>query len=119
MSYDITFRVRVADTDKYVDVGWCDANITWNVREIITRSTGLEWLNEQNNGACVDIMPSIQKGYNELCAHPEKYKPYEAENGWGTVEGTKKFFKNILDSWNEYAAGEDPEIVSAATFWII
>lgn len=28
MSYDTSFRVRVADTDKYIDVGECQANIT-------------------------------------------------------------------------------------------
>ena len=82
MSYDISFKVRVADTDKFVTVGNCDANITWNVRKIIELSTGLPWLNEENNGYCVDIMPAIQKGLNELRAHPEKYKQYEAENGW-------------------------------------
>ena len=55
MSYDISFKVRVADTDKFVTVGNCDANITWNVRKIIELSTGLPWLNEENNGYCVDI----------------------------------------------------------------
>ena len=59
MSYDISFKVRVADTDKFVTVGNCDANITWNVRKIIELSTGLPWLNEENNGYCVDIMPTI------------------------------------------------------------
>ena len=42
MSYDVTFKAKVEGTDCYVEVGDCDANITWNVREIITRSTGLE-----------------------------------------------------------------------------
>ena len=74
MSYDISFKVRVADTDKFVTVGNCDANITWNVRKIIELSTGLPWLNEENNGYCVDIMPAIQKGLNEqgdLLCHQE------------------------------------------------
>lgn len=33
MSYDISFRVKVEGTDRYLDTGYCDANITWNVRE--------------------------------------------------------------------------------------
>ena len=82
MSYDIAFKVRVADTNKYVTVGDCDANITWNVRPIIEKSTGLPWLNEENNGYCVDIMPAIQRGLDELRSHPNKYKKFEAENGW-------------------------------------
>lgn len=119
MSYDISYRVRVADTDKYIESWYTDANITWNARRIITESTGLEWENEKNNGLCTDIIPCIVKGFHELCTHPEKYREYEAENGWGTVEGTKRFFKTILDSWNEFAESTDPEIVAVTTFWIL
>lgn len=119
MSYDIVFKVKVADTDKYVTVGDCSANITWNVRKIIELSTGLPWLNEENNGYCVDIMPAIQKGLNELRAHPEKYKQYEAENGWGTVSGTARFFAQILKDWEEYTRWEDPEVIAKTTFWVV
>ena len=118
MSYDISFKVKVEGTNKYVEVGDCNANITWNVHEIITRSTGLEWKNEENNGLCVDIMPYIEKGYNELLSNHDKYKLYEAENGWGTVSGTIRFFKNILDAWRTFSVNEDPEIVKVTTFWI-
>lgn len=118
MSYDITFKVRVADTDKYIDVGNCEANITWNVRKIIELSTGLPWINEENNGLCVEVIPHIQKGYNELCAHPERYKQYEAKNGWGTVEGTRKFFGDILNAWSDYVQYQVSEIIAVTTFWI-
>ena len=60
MSYDISFKVKVEGLeDTYVSVGECDANITWNVREMIVKSTGLEWKNEQNNGLCKDVIPYI------------------------------------------------------------
>ena len=39
MSYDITFKVKVEGVDQYVPIGSCDANITWNAREIIELST--------------------------------------------------------------------------------
>lgn len=119
MSYDISFRVKVDGIDKYVDVGNCDANITWNVRKMIEESTGLPWINEANNGYCVDIIPAIQKGLSELIAHPEKYKQYEAPNGWGTISGTTRFFQQIIQDWNEYTKWEDPEIVAKTTFWIV
>lgn len=119
MSYDIEFKVRVADTNKYVTVGDCDANITWNVRPIIEKSTGLPWLNEENNGYCVDIMPAIQKGLDELRSHPNKYKKFEAENGWGTVSGTARFFAQILQDWNEFTRWQDPEVVAKTTFWVV
>lgn len=120
MSYDIKFKVKAEGADVWIPVGDCDANITWNVREIITRSTGLEWRNEENNGYVADVIPFITKGLGELYTHPEKYKKYEAKNGWGTVEGTIHFFEEILKSWKELKSGwyGDPQIADIATFWI-
>lgn len=117
MSYDIRFRVQVKDTDEYVDVGNCDANITWNVRKIIVKSTGLEWKNEENNGFVKDVIPYIKRGLSELEYFPEKYKKYESPNGWGTIEGTKNFFKNIIISWDTLNYFS-PKIADVATFWI-
>ena len=54
MSYDIKFKVKVEGVDAYVEVGDCTANITWNVREIITQSTGLKWNNEENRHSQTD-----------------------------------------------------------------
>lgn len=118
MSYNISFKVKVEGIDKYVEVGNCHANITWNVRKIIELSTGLPWENEANNGLCKDIIPCIEKGYNELLYYPEKYKQYEAPNGWGTVEGTKKFFGDILVAWKNLKLFEDKELLDVVTFWI-
>lgn len=117
MSYDISFRVKVEGVDAYVDVGECDANITWNVRKIIELSTGLPWRNEENNGLCVDVMPKIKQGLEELRKHPKKYKPYEAKNGWGTVKSTIGFYENILDAWDDFMRWHE-ELVPVATFWI-
>ena len=117
MSYDISFRVKVEGVDAYVDVGECSANITWNVREMIKASTGLPWLNEENNGLCIDVIPKIVDGYKELLFHPKKYKQYEAKNGWGTVGGTTNFFKQIINDWESFCS-DYPELVPVATFWI-
>lgn len=117
MSYDISFKAKVEGLDRYVDVCYCDANITWNVRDIITRSTGLEWKNEANNGFCKDVIPEIEKGLLELRRNGAAYKQYEAKNGWGTVGGTINFFKRILDAWDRFVA-YDEELANIATFWI-
>lgn len=117
MSYDISFKAKVENFDYYVTVGHCEANTTWNVREMICKSTGLDWKNCQNNGLCKDVMPKIEAGYNELTFNPYKYKKYEAANGWGTVESTRDFFKQILDDWKD-TIRFDNEIEEFATFWI-
>lgn len=117
MSY-ITFKVKVEGIDKYVPVGDCEANITWNVGKIIRLSTGLPWHNCENNGYCKDIMPCIARGLKEVSSHPEKYKPYEAKNGWGTVEGVIRFFTSILEAWDDFCKWEDEKLVAVTTFWI-
>lgn len=117
MSYDISFKVRVHNTDMYVPVGKCHANITWNVREIITRSTGLAWINEENNGSCSTVIPIIEEGYKKLCSDPKKYKKYESPNGYGTVEGVIHFFECILEAWKDFQIWYLP-LVPYATFWI-
>ena len=117
MSYDISFRVKVEGVDSYVEVGDCEANITWNVRKIIELSTGLPWHNEANNGLCVDVIPKIEQGLMELRKNPKKYKPYEAKNGWGTVEGTIRFYERILEAWEKFISWYE-ELVPVVTFWI-
>lgn len=117
MSYKVEFKVKVEGVPIYVPVGYGIANVTWNVREIIVRSTGLPWVNEANNGLCSEIMPKIIDGRNELLLYPEKYKPYEPSNGFGSVAGTKRFFQGIIDDWN-FLVATNPELAAVATFWI-
>lgn len=117
MSYDIGFKVKVEGVDCWVEPMDCDANVTWNVREMIEKSTGLPWLNNDNNGLCIDVIPYIEHGVKELTEHPGKYKKYEAQNGWGTVESTLRFFQRILIEWGYFKASY-PELVSVVTFWI-
>lgn len=118
MSYDVSFKVKVEGVDKYVPVGDCNANITWNVGKIIRLSTGLPWINEANNGLCKDVIPRICDGLEELKLRPWKYKPHEAANGWGTVEGTIRFFEEIIDAWKSFVLLNDDAFVNVVTFWI-
>ena len=118
MSYDISFRVKVEGTDAYIPVGECEANVTWNVREIIVQSTGLEWKNEENNGLCTDVIPKIIDGLKELQTNPQKYKPLESPNGWGTVNGTISFFMTVLHDWENFKRDYE-ELAPVATFWIM
>ena len=120
MSYDIDFRVKVEGLeDKYVSVGDCNANITWNLRDMIVNSTKLEWKNCENNGLCKDVIPHIVDGLSELMKHPKKYKQYESPNGWGTIEGCKGFFTTIINDWNDFC--EDSctgDLADVTYFWI-
>lgn len=121
MSYDIAYRVRCFEKpDIWVDVGLIDANITYNVGDMIRASTGLEWKNEADNGLVKDVIPYIIKGFDELEKHPEKYKRYESPNGWGTIEGCKRFFTWCLQDWMNFCEGYDTrELKDVVHFWIV
>lgn len=120
MSYDINFKVKVEGLeDRYVTVGECDVNITYNLGTMIRKSTGLEWNNEANNGLCKDIMPRIADGLSELMKHPQKYKQYEAENGWGTIEGCKRFFAQLINDWTAFCNDSwTSDLQDVTYFWI-
>ena len=66
---------------------------------------------------CVDVIPRIRHGPEELQSSPEKYKQYEAINGWGAVKGTVRFFQQILHDWSEFVRQHE-ELVPVVTFWI-
>ena len=118
MSYDITFRVQEKETNEWVDLLFDVANTTWNVTEMICKSTGLEWNNEEDNGYVKDIIPKIEKGRRELIEYPEKYRKYESPNGWGTIDGTIGFFSDIIKSY-EILCNDSPKLAEVAKFWII
>ena len=126
MSYDISFKVKVENVNHWIDIGDCDANITWNVGEMIRKSTGLEWNNTENNGFCKDIIPHIVEGLRQLENKPEFYKKYESPNGWGTIEGCKNFFRRIIKCWDTFCKKnysimdkeEADKLINVTTFWI-
>lgn len=117
MSYHVVFKAKVDGANAWVEVGYCEANTTWNVREMIEKSTGLPWLNCENNGLCSEVIPKIEHGLHELENNRMEYIQYEAKNGWGTVETTKRFFMDILRSWRSLQ-WDEPELAKVATFWI-
>ena len=120
MSYDIDFKVKVEGLEnRYVSVGDCRANVSWNFKEMIKQSTGLEWKNASNNGLCKDVIPYITIGLTELMNHPEIYKQYEPKNCYGTIEDCKAFFRSILNDWHKFCKDEwEKDLVDVAYFWI-
>ena len=121
MSYDISYRVRCLEKpDVWVDVGLIDANITYNVGDMIRASTGLEWKNDADNGLVKDVIPCIMKGLEELEKYPEKYKKYESPNGWGTISGCKNFFTRCILDWTIFTEDSwTSPYKDIVHFWIV
>lgn len=101
MSYDVSLKVKVEGIDKFVEIE-DGGNITWNVRELIAKSSGWEIKNMDNNGTAEEIGKMIEMGIKNLTKNPEKYRQYEAENGWGTIEGTLNFYRNLLEACKKH-----------------
>lgn len=116
MSYDISFRARVHNTNLYVPV-YYSANVSWNVREIIVNFTGLEWKNEENNGLCTDVIPKIREGCEKLRAAIQKYDDLESPYNLDDLRIVDKFLLEILDDWREFEF-YNPELVPHVTLWI-
>ena len=50
-------------------------------------------------------------------ANPDKYKQYEAANGWGTVEGTKRFYETCLNNASDWISCNE-DLLPVAVIWV-
>lgn len=120
MSYDIRFGVKVENMSGYIAT--IDqpeySSPTYNLRELFVQSMGWHykqgvWYN------CLEVMPKITKGIDELFTHPRFYKQYEASNGWGTVESAYKSLKSIVEKIGEITGGDGWNEIPLDCLWII
>lgn len=118
MSYDVSFRVKVQDKPIYTNLAYVNsANITWNVRELILKSSGWDIKNCDNNGLATEWIKKINKGIEELTNNPNEYRQYEASNGWGTVEGTLGFYKICRGMFEELMVYHE-DLIDVAVVWV-
>ena len=87
MSYDIELGVRVEGArDIIVYVGEPElSSPTYNLGTMFRECTG--WDFEQSRWYKVsEVLPLIKHGIIELETNEEKYKKYNAKNGWGNTQ---------------------------------
>lgn len=104
MSYDIRIKVRVADADHIFAVVAKPEHDspTYNLAKMFRVCTG--WDFEQGKEyKCIDVIDNIIKGINELKLYPAKYKKYEPDNGWGTIESAILSLESMRDCIYETA----------------
>lgn len=113
MSYDIRLGVKVADDcNLFAVIAEPElSSPTYNLRNMFVAC--MDWDYAQSKWYNVaDVLPKIRRGIAELQEHPDKYKRYNAPNGWGTVssalDALKSLYQCILDNsaeasrtWNE------------------
>jgi hypothetical protein len=107
MSYDIRFGVKVEGMDGYIAV--IDepeySSPTYNLRDMFVACMGWdykqgEWYN------CAEVFPKIRHGQEELTLHPQRYRKYNAKNGWGTVSSAKECLDSVVQKIGEIVGGD-------------
>jgi len=101
MSYDVSFKAKLEGMDKWVYVGAKWINYTSNVSTLIKEVCG-SYPSYWNGKRCADIYPVLKRGADLLTQCPQMYRQFEPANGWGSVEGTLEFLKNIISVCLEY-----------------
>lgn len=101
MSYDICWCVETVrennDGDRFVVVHTPEYDSpTYNYRKMFVAC--MDWDYKQGEYyPMAEVLPKLQRGLEQLVEHPEKYRQYEPENGWGTLDGAIRCIENWID----------------------
>ena len=101
MSYDIRWCVETVrannDGEKYVVVHAPEYDSpTYNYRKMFVAC--MDWDYDQGEYyPMLDVLPKLRHGLAQLIEHPELYRQYEPENGWGTLSGAVRCLTNWID----------------------
>lgn len=110
MSYDIRWCVETVRAnkhgDKFVVVHTPEFDSpTYNYRKMFVAC--MDWDYDQGvSYPMLTVLPKLRHGLAQLIEHPERYRQYEPENGWGTLGGAVKCLTNWIDeltneeNWN-------------------
>lgn len=101
MSYDVSFKAKLEGTEQWVYVGDDWINHTSNTAAMIKEVCG-SYPSEWNGKSCSELTPILEAGTTELRRYSQKYRQFEAENGWGTLETTLEFLDMILKNCKLY-----------------
>ena len=100
MSYSVTFYIIPKGcTNIEHDIEW--RSVTYNLRDMfVALPCGYikDWNKKSTNWIYKKAIDSIK----ELRTKPLNYRQYEAENGWGAVDGMIDFLEWVVDNILKY-----------------
>ena len=82
-----------------------DANITHNLNKMADAAGIYEacWRPEEIGATkASDIIPILEKGFEDLKARPEYYKQFDSPNGWGLYIDFIPWVESYLNACREY-----------------
>ena len=104
LDFYLTKTLDLGGEEPYV-VEIFHANITHNLTDMAHEAGiyGCLWRPEEFDlTQAKQLIEPLTKGLEELEKHPEKYKQYNPENGWGSYEGLVKFVRKVLAACEQY-----------------
>lgn len=82
-----------------------DANITHNLNKMADAAGIYEacWRPEEIGATkASDIIPILEKGFEDMKARPEHFKKFDSDNGWGTYKDFLPWIESYLNACREY-----------------
>lgn len=106
MSYDLRIGVKVEGTEIIAVISEPERHSpTYNLGPMFRACTGWDFVqSEWYSVQCV--YPLIQRGLAELIAYPEKYRKYEPDNGYGTVEWAVEALQSLRKCIDDITDGD-------------
>lgn len=101
MSYDVSFKAKLEGVDQWVYVGADWINHTSNTAAMIKEVCG-SYPSEWDGKKCADMYPVLVQGIETLRQNPQRFRQFEPDNKWGTVETTIEFLMKIADNCRDY-----------------
>jgi hypothetical protein len=75
------------------------SNITHNLGQMAEKAGLYKYLwrpEEVNISTAKELIPRLTNGLEELLKHPDYYKKFNPDNGWGDYDGLVKFVTDYL-----------------------
>ena len=104
MEYQVSLAVCSKDGTR-IPVGGIHP-ICWDIRDLVSISTGWTVLNQENLGSANEFVPVLEKGIFELTNNENFYSIFEAINGIGTIRETLLFYRDLLHDCLDYPFSE-------------
>lgn len=100
MKYQFYIKLNVHE-NKWVMMGESHV-IPWDVRDLISASSGWFIVNQSSLGQAVIMIPTLQRGISQLSRSASSYHGFEMIHGLGTIETVLVFYQSLLKDCLRY-----------------
>lgn len=100
MVYQVSLGIYSKDGTR-IQVGGIHP-ICWDIRDLVSVSTGWTVLNQENLGSANEFVPVLEKGIFELTNNEKSYSIFETIYGIGTIRETLLFYRDLLGDCRNY-----------------